>query len=335
MFSHSFSQSKGGRWQFENNGFDTADWDNQDNTGTLEENAAYSNLSPLQEGQNYLFLDTLFQYACFRVQDSNDLDFSDENIGISAWIYPQELRNDVYFLVNKGRQDAIPKTTNYAIRISNSQHLEFLIRDANNQAQTVASSFTISANQWTFVAIYYDFAAQTVYMWNDPTIALVDTLTFTENFFPNSDPLTIGAWYCAIPATPSIKPFKGKMDDVRISGRMEDIIPAVTSIKHANTSSAIAGSSSIEVYPNPIRFSQSKVNFRIQLPEQHRQDVTVKIYNILGQLIYNTSLNVLNNPSVVSWDLQDSYGQKVNSGIYFVQIKGEYYQVVKRLLIMK
>jgi hypothetical protein len=330
-----YPQSKGGQWQFENNGFDTADWDNEDNTGTLEENAVYSNISPLQEGQYYLFLDTLVQYACFRVQDSNDLDFTDQNIGISAWIYPLELRNDVYFLVNKGRQDANPKTTNYAMRISNSQHLEFLIRDANNQAHTVPSSFTISASQWTFVAIYYEFATHTVYMWNDPTIAPVDTLEYNQSFFANNDLLTIGGWYQDNASAPTVKPFKGRMDDVRISGRMEDIIPVVTSIKDANTSSAHAGSSGIEVYPNPIQFSQAKVNLRLKLPEQNNQDVTVKIYNILGQLIYNISLNTLNNPSVVSWNLQDSYGQKVNSGIYFIQIKGENYQLVRRLLVMK
>ncbi|OGB63744.1 MAG: hypothetical protein A2Y94_06315 [Caldithrix sp. RBG_13_44_9] len=335
LLSAGFSQSKGGRWQFENNGFDTAEWDNEDNSGTLEENAAYSSLPPPQEGQYYLFLDTLFQYACFRVQDSNDLDFTDENIGISAWIYPLELINDVYFLVNKGRQDSNPKTTNYAMRISLTQHLEFLIRDANNQAQPVASSFTIPVNQWTFVAIFYDYATGRVYMWNTPGNTPVDTLVYNQSFFANTDLLTIGGWYQNNTAAPTVKPFKGRIDDVRISGRMQDIIPAITSIKERNKSSVHAGSSGVEVFPNPIQAHQSKVNFRILLPEQNSQDITVKVYNILGQMIFDFNMGAAESPVTVSWNLQNYYGQKVNSGIYFIQIKGDNYQLVKRVLILK
>jgi hypothetical protein len=333
-FNTVISQSKGGRWQFENNGFDTANWDSHEDTGSLMDSAVYSTEIPLQEGFAYLFLDTTYPYGCFRVSDHSDLDFNDENIGISAWIYPLIL-NDVYFLVNKGRQDSNPKTTNYAIRISSTQHLEFLIRDANNQAQTVASSFTIIANQWTFVAVYYEFATHTVYMWNDPTIAPVDTLAFTENYFSNNDPLTIGAWYNANPATPAIKPFKGRMDDIRISGRMEDIIPTVTSITDRNEPFGHAGFSDMEIFPNPVQTSQSKVNFQIHWPAQHHQDISVKVYNILGQMVFNTNLRSVITPDVISWNLQDDYGRKVNSGIYFIMIEGDNYHFIERLLILK
>ena len=34
-----FAQSKGGRWSFENNGDDTADWDQLSNSGTLQNQA--------------------------------------------------------------------------------------------------------------------------------------------------------------------------------------------------------------------------------------------------------------------------------------------------------
>ena len=334
-FNKVSSQSKGGRWQFENNGFDTADWDSHDDAGSLMDSAAYSTEIPLREGLACLFLDTTYPYGCFRVPDHSDLDFNDENIGISAWIYPLELINDVCFLVNKGRQDSNPKTTNYAIRISNSQHLEFLIRDATNQARTIASSFTIPVNQWTFVAIYYEFGSQTVYMWNDPTTVPIDTLTFNWNFFSNIDPLTIGAWYNANPATPAIKPFKGRIDDVRISGRMEDIIPAVTSMANRNNAIANAGSSSIEIFPNPIQLSQDRVNFQLQLPEKHSLDVHITVFNILGQLIHDTRLNSILSSGMVSWNLQNDAGQRVNSGIYFIHIKADNYQLVKRLLILK
>ncbi len=171
-----FGQSKGGHWEFENNGNDTASWDTADNIGSLMNSANYSDSLPLQQGVYYLQLDNTQPGDYFKVDPGADLDFNNENVGISAWIYPDTLENDVYFLINKGQQDANPKTTNYALRISNSQHLEFLIRDANNQAQTAASSFTIPTNQWTFVAAYYNYTAGKVYFWNVPTAAATAAL---------------------------------------------------------------------------------------------------------------------------------------------------------------
>ncbi|MEJ2052250.1 MAG: hypothetical protein P8Y60_20870 [Calditrichota bacterium] len=124
IFTSSFAQSKGGRWQFENNGFDTADWDNVSDDGSLQANASYSSVPPLQEGIAYLFLDTADVYDYFKVEDSNDLDFTDENIALSAWIYPLVI-NDVHFLINKGRQDSNPKTTNYALRNHTGKPVDF------------------------------------------------------------------------------------------------------------------------------------------------------------------------------------------------------------------
>ena len=79
-----FSQSKGGRWQFENNGFDTANWDGSDNNGNLQGQASYSSLAPLQEGGAFLWMDSSVQYDFMKIDGSNDLDFDDENIAISA-----------------------------------------------------------------------------------------------------------------------------------------------------------------------------------------------------------------------------------------------------------
>ncbi|NIV13599.1 MAG: hypothetical protein GWN62_20660, partial [Aliifodinibius sp.] len=241
------SQSKGGRWQFENNGFDTADWDAVENTGTLQNQAGYGNAAPLVEGSAYLWLDSIQVYNYFRVDDDNDLDFTDEDIAISLWIYPIVL-NDVHYLINKGRQDSNPKTTNYALRISrNSWNLEFLIRDLNNQAQKVASSFTISTNQWTFLAVFYDFSENKVYMWNDPNSSPADTLDFSQSFFANGDPLSIGSWYRA--DSTSHKDFEGRIDDVRISGRIQDVIPGVTFIQNPRESRYSTAESNMVIYP--------------------------------------------------------------------------------------
>lgn len=334
LFSLSFAQSKGGRWQFENNGYDTAGWDTIDDNGTLQDSASYSSEPPLQEGISYLLLDTAYVYDYFKIQDNNDLDFDNENIGISAWIYPFVL-NDVHFIVNKGRQDSNPKTTNYAMRISLSRNLEFLIRDANNRAQTVASSFTIPDNQWTFVAIFYDYSSQTVYMWNNPGDAPVDTLSFAQSFFSNDDPLSIGAWYNASLSTPAVKEFQGRIDDVRISGRLEDIISSLTTVVPAAKSNAFTGSPSLDIFPNPVRSSNSKVQIRILSSGQDFQDLVINVYNILGQKVFNTTIKGNGYPSMLSWNLKDFNGQKVGAGIYFIQTKFKNDQAIKRFIILK
>src|SRR5574342_312089 len=112
-----YSQSKGGRWQFENDGLDTATWDTVDDNGALQNLAGFDTQSPLQEGSAYLWLDSANVNDFFRVEDSNDLDFTNESIGISAWIYPLVFER-VHFIVTKGDQLPVPKTTNYSLRIS-------------------------------------------------------------------------------------------------------------------------------------------------------------------------------------------------------------------------
>ncbi len=330
----SFSQSKGGRWQFENNGFDTADWDVMDDAGVLQGQAGYSSTPPLQEGIAYLWLDTAYVHDYFRVDDSNDLDFDNENIGISAWIYPLVL-NDVHFFVNKGRQDSNPKTTNYALRISMSRNLEFLIRDANNQAQTVASSFTIPVGQWTFVAVYYDYARGKVYMWNSPTAAATDTLDFTQSLIPNNDPLSIGSWYRADPASPSIKDFEGRIDDVRISGRLEDVVPAVTGISVNHNQAYGEETSSLDVFPNPVRLSGASHNVNIRFSIMRPEQVSISVYNVLGQRVFAASTAFASPQNQVLWNMKDARGNLVNSGFYFVRVKGRNLDNVRRILILK
>jgi len=51
-----WTQDKGGRWQFENIGFDTADWDNLEDSGTLQGAVTYSETDP-SEGIAYLWVD--------------------------------------------------------------------------------------------------------------------------------------------------------------------------------------------------------------------------------------------------------------------------------------
>jgi hypothetical protein len=258
------------------------------------------------------------------VEDSDDLDFDNENIGISAWIYPLVI-DDVHYLVNKGEQSRTPKTTNYALRLTPTRELEFLIRDANDQAQRVTSSFLIPENEWSFVAAFYDVSAGKVYLWNDPAAPPPDTLEFAHSPFSNSDPLAIGSWFRATPNDPSIKDFKGRMDDVRISGRIEDIIPAATAIEPLDRNVPIRFVL-FQNYPNPFN-PATFITF--ELPQAEK--VTLSIFNAVGKKVA-MPVNQYLPPGryQVMFD-----GTNQASGLYFYQLTAGLQRQTRKMLLAR
>jgi len=323
---YSFSQSKGGRWQFENNGNDTAGWDAVENSGNLQGDAVFDSTGPLQEGNYFLFLDSIYVHDYFKADDSDDLDFDNEDIGISAWIFPLAVGDDVHWIINKGDQYTNPKTTNYALRLSKKKKLEFLIRDKNNKAQTIASTFNISADKWTFVALFYDYAAGKVYMWNDPSKAPVDTLGFTQEYFSNDDPLSIGSWYSSDPALPSTKDFEGRIDDVRVGTAINQIIPGSTEVAGGNEVMKPNQFYLTQNYPNPFN-NQTNIKFGIA-DDVH---VCLDVYNILGRKV----------KSVVDKNLKTgSYSfsintDRLNSGIYFYHLQAGNFSSTGKMTLLK
>ena len=325
-YSFLFSQSKGGRWQFENNGYDTANWDAVENNGELQGQASYSNTAPLVEGTYYLWLDSSNVHDYFKVEDSNDLDFDNENIGISAWIYPLVVGDDVHWIVNKGDQYTNPKTTNYALRISKKKKLEFLIRDKNNSAQSVASTFNIPTNQWTFVAVFYDYGAGKVYMWNDSSQVPVDTLDFHQEYFSNDAPLAIGSWYSSDPSSPSAKDFEGRIDDVRIGTTIDQILPSATKVIERNRVSSPHYFYLKQNYPNPFN-NQTVIKFGLAR-DVH---VCLDIYDLLGQKV----------KKIIDQDMRaGNYSFSVNtenlsSGIYFYHLQAGNFSSTGKMTLLK
>lgn len=319
------AQTKGGRWQFENNNVDSADWDISINSGTLVGSASYSQDVPLQEGNSYLWLDPTYTNNFVKIRDNNDLDFTDENIGLSAWIYPVDLSTTHYF-ITKGVNNSNPKTTNYALRI-NVSHLEFLIRDASNKAQKVGSSFTIPLNQWTFVAVYYDFQAHKVYMWNKPSTDAVDTLDFDKSFFSNDAPLAIGAWYVDNDGSDSsAHNFKGRIDDVRISGRKDDIFPQGTTALKYLAMNKITSFQLKQNYPNPFN-AQTTIAFSIFSHEY----VMLDIYNLMGMKVANLIDDKL-KPGNYTFQFN---GEELPSGIYFYRLKYGNSETINKMVLNK
>gem|GEM_PF-647955 len=327
------SQGKGGRWQFENDGRDTGDWDAVADTGSLANGASYQSEAPLQEGVAYLFLDGALNNNCYLVPDSPDLDFDAEDIAISAWVFPT-LLNDVHFILNKGDNHKNPKTTNYALRISTNRNLEFLIRDADNKAQTAASSFTIPADQWTFIAVFYDYSAGRIMMWNAPDRAAVDTLIFNKAYFSNADPLCICAWYSSDPAASTVKDFKGRIDDVRVSGRLEDVITAPTAVDFGKQPPIQQGNRELRVFPNPVVLSTSGGGLNVSIGRDFKEETTISLYNLLGQEILSTSWNQVGSGQKGLIPL-DRMRSLLKTGVYFLRVADSGRSAVRKVFVIR
>ncbi len=323
--------SKGGRWQFENNGDDTADWDQAANPGDLVNQASFSDVTPLQEGLFYLNLDPAIDYDYFLVPNNVDLDFEDENIAISMWIYPLGF-GDIQFLVCKGIQNTNPKTTNYALRLESSTgKLSFLIRDTN--AQLVTSRFAVPVETWTFVAAYYDFTAGKVYFWNTETATPADTLAFTQSYFLNDGPLAVGSWHTT--DDQGVKHFNGRIDDLRISGRLQDVLPAGTvAIVPSGKQQDAPDRLELSLYPNPISLSGSGRGLTIRLDAVY-EPTTVVIYNLLGQEVYREYVRARSSETLIQWHIDELTGNRISTGIYFIARQSPSDLVVKRFTILK
>jgi len=327
-----FSQGKGGRWRFENNGADTAEWDSAEDDGVLTAGAVFQESPAPAEGTGALVLGAAQINACFLVPDGDDLDFTDENIAISAWVKPSVL-NDVHFILSKGDQYGSSKTTNYAMRISSSRHLEFLIRDFQNQARTVASSFTIPLNEWTFLAVFYDYSAGRVFMWNRPDASFADTLDFKQSFFSNVDPLCIGAWYTSDPAVPTAKPFRGSVDDVRISGRMEDVFPSTSGADFRETEGRPEGTLSMQAFPNPMAVSETMGGIGIRFNRDIGEGTAIRLFDLLGREIIRVNIPRAGSGQILHLGLSGT-GAPLSAGLYFLRITDGRDTAVQKLLIV-
>lgn len=319
-----FSQSKGGFWNFSGDGSDTAEWDNFNNTGTLVSSANYGSAN----GNNgsYLNLEAIGGNDYLIVEDEDDLDFDKENIGISFWIYPTSL-SDVHFIINKGDQYISPKTTNYSVRISKSNNIEFLIRDQNDQAQKVASTFTVTVDAWQFVAVYYDFSNKVVHFWNSNTIDPIESIAFESEPIANNDPLAIGSWYKSVPHNSSVKDFEGWIDEVKISGRQEDLFPKQLGIREENGSKV---NNQFTVYPNPINRHESGTNISFNFGIMTNENFVLKLYSLLGKEIYSKSYNSIESKNQYSLPIKN-----LNTGLYFVSLIYPHNIQTTKLLILK
>ena len=84
-----------------------------------------------------------------------------------------------------------------------------------------------------------------------------------------------------------------------------------------SSSSSRAGDAifSYRIYPNPAKQTLS-INYESLNPNT----VTIKIYNLNGQLVSNVISKSYVGENNISWNGKDSYGRDLSSGVYFITI---------------
>jgi Concanavalin A-like lectin/glucanases superfamily/Secretion system C-terminal sorting domain len=316
----SSAQNEGAKWQFENNGDDSASWDINDNNGILSGLSMYSSVIPLIEGNYYLSLEDFNNYGVFRVGDDTELDFENENIAISLWVYPVPGNDNPQFLLIKGNRFGNDKTNNYAIRLDNG-YFEFIVHNASGAQSTARSTFFLAQNEWTFLAVYYNYTNSTVYLWNNPSNAPLDTIDFNAGLLPNNDSLYIGT-----AGKNGLKRFWGRIDDVRVGSTYEQIMGISTDVEVSNNKDISNPFFLYQNFPNPFN-STTKISFYLE----NREMVKLDVYNSLGEHI-----STLINQELGSGSHSFSFTEhNLPSGIYFYRIVYQSKSETKSMLLIK
>lgn len=318
LLSGLYAQSKGGRWQFEMNGDDSADWDQTNNQGSLFGNAYYGNDGTAPDGNYYLALEDTNRHDQFYVPDGYELDLGNGDVALSAWIYPLAITPKPQYILVKGDHEAVPRTNNYALRLE-GENLSMNAADAAGIATKVVSTFTIQTNQWNFVAAFYDYSDSVAYLWNDPNGPPVDTLFFNADLSVNSNRLYIGSW-----GSEGYRKFTGRIDDVRISTRIEDILVGVIEVDDELFTSKPERFLLNQNYPNPFN-----MNTVITFDLARARYVTLDVYDLTGRHI----ANLANQYTSVGSHSFHFVADNMVSGIYLYRLQvGGLHQIRKMIL---
>ncbi|MBN2543205.1 VCBS repeat-containing protein [bacterium] len=89
---------------------------------------------------------------------------------------------------------------------------------------------------------------------------------------------------------------------------------------------------SVNVYPTPFN---SKLNIKITNPE--RDEFSLKIFNLLGDVVYTRSNRMVHPEMYIVWDGKNMDDSKVSAGIYFVSVgfKNQDNRITRKVIFLK
>lgn len=95
--------------------------------------------------------------------------------------------------------------------------------------------------------------------------------------------------------------------------------------------SLISCTSSVSLYPNPFNPS-TNISFNLK----KKENVQVFVYNIKGQRVNTIAdQNMLPGEKEIVWNGKDYQGKTVSSGIYFIKVKSESVNAIKKAILLK
>jgi len=315
-----FAQTKGGRWMFENNGNDESTWDTVDNNGILSGTAMFSNVGLNIQGSYYLSLEDSANFGDFTVDDQSELDFHDENFAASLWSYPIIGYDNPQHLLMKGDRSGTVKTNNYALRINN-QVIEFIVHSESGANKVARSSFQVVENEWNFIGVFYDFDNSKLYIWNNHESAPIDTFNFNAPLFPNDNKLYIGT-----SGENGFKRYWGRIDDVRISNKVSDILDNTTNVELSIINSLPSKFILNQNYPNPFN-PETIISFSLTDKGFTKLDV----YNLIGSHIVS-----LIHGEITAGEHKVSFSaSNLPSGVYFYKLQQGNRSELKKMIFIK
>jgi len=305
---------------FENNGNDDATWDTVENIGSLSGAASFQNIAPIAQGIYYLSFEDSADYGVFTVADQSELDYHDENFAASLWAYTIIGYDNPQYLFMKGDRSGNVKQNNYALRINN-EYVELIVHSESGANKVARSSFKIVENEWIFIAIFYDYNQSKLYMWNDPEAVPIDTIDFNAPLFPNDEKLYIGT-----SGKNGYKRFWGRVDDLRISNKVADIMDNTTAIDLINNSTHPYNFILNQNYPNPFN---PKTTIKFSLLE--KGFTTLDVYNLAGQRV----TNLIKGEIPAGEHQVNFYANNFSSGTYFYKLQQGNISEIKKMILVK
>lgn len=254
-----------------------------------------------------------------RVTNSTMLNFSN-SITVNFWIYIDQLYDREQYPISHGNWDS-----RWKVSISNNK-IRWTINTTGGITD-LDSETIITKGRWYNVTGYYSGSDMELYI-----NGRLDAFKYFSGGI-NSSPfdLTLGQ---TVPNNTQYN-FNGKIDDVRLFdyalsyNEIVQFYDIETSVEDSDDDLPLSFQL-LQNYPNPFN-SQTNITFRVK----NNSLIKIDIYNVLGQKV----VNLINDEFIagqysINWDGKNSYGNKANSGVYFIRMKAaDFNSVIKAVLL--
>lgn len=124
-----------------------------------------------------------------------------------------------------------------------------------------------------------------------------------------------------------LKDLNNQNINANIENALIQIIPLV-SVNDNNLSNEILVE--FNIYPNPFNSSTN-----ISVSSRLHKTFYLRIYNVIGQEVYNLTMDLNNEKKTFIWSAVNNYGSRLPSGIYFAKIENGSTHHIRKIVLLK